>query len=606
MGDQIVYQALMNRIANTVRDLLKTNARRKSFSHILSGMRSHSFYQPWNVGYRQFTGKIIDAHKNGLTYVGTFDLLSCYDTIDHALLESLLQARNLDSDQCRLLTECLETWSSHDQAFPLRRGIPQGPPGSGLLAEVVLHVLDEEVQTSRNLRYLRYVDDIRIMAKKEEAVWDTILVLDSACKRLGLFPQTSKIAVEKVANIREKIKSVSSPAELGIGGTCPRQAVVRSRAVELSNRFVIKDATRFKWVLAQAQPSLALSRRCLVLWKRYPHFSDIFLRYYSRYREVPVEISRGLYVLMKELSRFTLIEARILDLMLDRAPAATEYLYRDYAKRRWAESSTRGLEALSAVAILKWLSRHNSVTYNEIETVIRSHPEWWVRLEILGAIDSSTIGAQSRDDLLNAGIEQRESDVSLVASYCLVAAGGKLQVRRGNIDGRCQLILKDAGYLRRAGRGPTIIPKLLDEIFREDYVHVKWRSAFRSNTTQVERIIASAKAEIRSRNNPAGWVSQLDSFHDELLFELHRWDTKLGQFSHGSLGSVLHGSGRLYTYYPVLSAWAQAIHSLRLQSPYSHARVRSTGKFTRSVSQRDIEKAIKNHPNRYSELVGCW
>jgi hypothetical protein len=90
----------------------------------------------------------------------------------------------------------------------LGHGIPQGPEPSAFLAECFLFRFDR--MPFRGVVYLRYVDDIKLMAKDESAVRRALLRLDIESKHVGLVPQAQKIECRKVADLDELRKNIPS------------------------------------------------------------------------------------------------------------------------------------------------------------------------------------------------------------------------------------------------------------------------------------------------------------------------------------------------------------------------------------------------------------
>jgi len=158
-------------------------------------------------------------------------------------------------------------------------GIPQGPLSSGIISEVVLrHIDDAGLRSVRDIRYLRYVDDIKIMAKSEDALRRRLVTLDLAAKEIGLFPQSSKIAIRKISDPADEIKSVSQPPEPSVlrGSS---QETIRRRVRLLANRGAPTDVTRFRYVLASLAPSAKTNGVLLKVLERQPHLTDTLTRH---------------------------------------------------------------------------------------------------------------------------------------------------------------------------------------------------------------------------------------------------------------------------------------------------------------------------------------
>ena len=96
--------------------------------------------------------------------VADFDLVSFFDLIDHKTLRQVLRIRVKNGYLLDLLIRCLEEWTAGGSGiYQKGHGIPQGPEASALLAEVLL--ADFDAQTYPDVRYVRYVDDVKLLGK---------------------------------------------------------------------------------------------------------------------------------------------------------------------------------------------------------------------------------------------------------------------------------------------------------------------------------------------------------------------------------------------------------------------------------------------------------
>jgi len=220
VNDQIAYQACVNIVAEELQKRIRKRRRVTVFHHLYAGKSSAFFYLRWETSYAAYANAIRENFARGFKCVATFDLTAFYDSIDHHVLKVFLQRSGVDPDTTQFLLSNLKHWTeatwSGGQGHPIfhEHGIPQGPSTSGMLSEVVLQHLDAiGDRKSKDVRYLRYVDDIKIMAKDEKALRRKLIALDVAAKEIGLFPQASKVAIREILDPEEEIKSVSVPPE---------------------------------------------------------------------------------------------------------------------------------------------------------------------------------------------------------------------------------------------------------------------------------------------------------------------------------------------------------------------------------------------------------
>jgi retron-type reverse transcriptase len=208
--DLIVYQAIVNRIAVAFEREQDRFAYKKSFGAIFAGRNSNFFYRSWKASYQKYNDAICKAFEAGNDYVADFDLVSFYELIEHDLLRGRLKRRVKNEGLLSLLVKCLGAWTSDKAGASVGHGIPQGPEPSAFLAECILFHFDAE--NYRNVKYARYIDDIRLMAKGESTIRRALLRLDLQSKELGLVPQAQKIECRKVKDVEELLNNV--PSEL--------------------------------------------------------------------------------------------------------------------------------------------------------------------------------------------------------------------------------------------------------------------------------------------------------------------------------------------------------------------------------------------------------
>jgi len=258
--DQIAYQAMVNIVAEKLFPKVRSRYLVECFGHLYAGKTGIWFYRKWQDCYRLFNKATRKAVTDGFRYAARFDLTAFYDSLDHGVLQHFLEKIGCDRDFCKRLTRWLSYWTATNKRIYHNHGIPQGPLSSGLLSEVVLQHFDRNHGSPKNVRYLRYVDDIRLFGKSEKELRRMLGKLDLLSKDVGLFPQTSKIDIHIVNNIEEELKTIS-PAWHAIWDEDDRsvdQKHLRSHLIKVTPRFRVTDPTQFKFLLGRARPSAKL------------------------------------------------------------------------------------------------------------------------------------------------------------------------------------------------------------------------------------------------------------------------------------------------------------------------------------------------------------
>ncbi len=284
--DLIVYQAIANVIADKMRAVQAEHASVNSFGAILAAKDSGYFFRPWKRGYLQFTNAIEAAFNRGNEYVADFDIVSCYELIDHSLLCAGIDQRVKSQELLLLLRQCLAGWTTNLSGQNLRHGLPQGPEASAFLAECILFNFDR--LRFRDVKYSRYIDDIRLMAKSEVPLRRALLTLDLTCKEFGLVPQAQKITLGKVDRIEDITKNIPSQlvADFAKGKKGTQKALFKMFCASMTkehDRYEIKDVTKFKFALHRLNPRRDVLERLRGLLNSRPDCSLTFAEYLKKF-----------------------------------------------------------------------------------------------------------------------------------------------------------------------------------------------------------------------------------------------------------------------------------------------------------------------------------
>ena len=224
--DLLVYQAIINVLADTFYDDYKYKTNKYTFGNIYNDSSKKEeqvyFYTQWTKQWKKYNNISIKCFEKGFKFKCDFDLASFYDTIDHSILIGLIKEKIDDEKLLEILENQLKHWScDHDRInIKKNQGIPQGPKASGFLAEIVLNYIDEKmisfVAENPSLMYLRYVDDISIFATEEDSGRRVLAYLDLLSRDLGLIPQSSKLGIKFIENKNELIKDNKKISKLSV------------------------------------------------------------------------------------------------------------------------------------------------------------------------------------------------------------------------------------------------------------------------------------------------------------------------------------------------------------------------------------------------------
>ncbi|AQT85589.1 Group II intron-encoded protein LtrA [Paenibacillus larvae subsp. larvae] len=107
--------------------------------------------------------------EQGYGYAVEIDLSKYFDTLNHELLMNLLRKQIHDRRVTDLIKKYLKSGVMENGIRrEIEEGSPQGGSLSPLLANIYLNEFDQEMK-SRNVRVIRYADDIVVLAKSKRA-----------------------------------------------------------------------------------------------------------------------------------------------------------------------------------------------------------------------------------------------------------------------------------------------------------------------------------------------------------------------------------------------------------------------------------------------------
>lgn len=605
--DQIAYLAAVSMIAGRLLPQTQKYHLKSVFGNLYAGKNCPFFYRDWRECYRAYTDAMRTAYADGYRWIASFDLTACFDSIDHHLLQSRLGDIGTDADLVSMLLRWLRHWTAHDHCSPvyLEHGIPQGPLASGLLSEVVLSYFDSAPR-DQSIVYLRYVDDIRLFGQNEKAIRRQLIDLDRTSKSIGLFPQSGKIKIHTVDDIEDEVKSISNPPEdLYDDDEEIDRRLVHARLLELSRGLKIDNETRFKYVLARAEPSAILTKRLLQLLQRYPHLHGTIGRHLEKSSQLSKVASKQAMGLLRDYDLYPAFTASLLRAMRGRLHrdfrgSLTKYCQDPFKGNRKGPSNPELRAALASVVIAS-----GSVRWTMIEKLATWSGSWWVRAELLPFVRVDLVGPATAGSLANRLLRDSQADPSSVAADFLLKHGLVLERPYKDVHACGQHALRAAKVTGRLHRNEDPIQDFMVETLGDIVKSIDWRAVLGGDYKSTLPKIARWRAY--STTDATSWINLSDTIMDLVLSRLFAHDGSIGTYTLGKIGSVLNtATGRFASAYPALYSAAQSIHDLRLESDLSHPITKSTGRPTGFIRFSTMQKVKPALANGFAEMWSQW
>ncbi|MBF0360553.1 MAG: hypothetical protein HQK49_06050 [Oligoflexia bacterium] len=158
---------------------------------------------------------VIDNYQ----YVLRTDIKSYYKSINHYKLLDLLAKKIKDRDVLRLIYDyCNQLVWKDGEYKTISIGISLGCPLSPLIGTFYLATLDQEM-AKQKIFYIRYMDDILILAKTRWHLRNAIKVLEQVLNQLELLKHPDKTSIGKIINGFEFLGYFVTKLGLQVGST---------------------------------------------------------------------------------------------------------------------------------------------------------------------------------------------------------------------------------------------------------------------------------------------------------------------------------------------------------------------------------------------------
>jgi retron-type reverse transcriptase len=157
-------------------------------------------FDPWYALWPLFDEESKKALLEGYDHLVVSDISAYFENINLEILRSQLYDKVPGEQKItNLLVDSLESWAVQtENGFRPRRGIPQGSAISSFVGNIFLLPLDEcfeEMKKNHDIRYYRYMDDVRIFCKDTAVARKMIFKLEATIRKLHLNLQGAKTKI---------------------------------------------------------------------------------------------------------------------------------------------------------------------------------------------------------------------------------------------------------------------------------------------------------------------------------------------------------------------------------------------------------------------------
>lgn len=609
--DQIVLQAIANVFANKLQARRRTLEHKYVFSNIVQPDDNSIFFlHDWRVSYSKFQSRIAETFHAGYCWIAHFDLAAYYDTICHDLLLRTAFPRTTDNENRKRIMESLKKWSSEPISSGHAHGIPQGPIASDYLAECFLLPVDEVL--CEKLRYVRYVDDIRLFAKSEKDVVIAAIEMEIVLRERGLLPQGKKHAITHAKTVDDAMGILPSIEPRDDGGQpeehvlSPQDAVKKFRsALSRKKPQTITDKTRARYVLFHAEPSSKLSGLVLRLMPRHPEHIDAFVHYLSRCRASLRIVTKCLDVLRATPYQYVQGEMwHILARMME-----------PHQMRRHLNRAAKAAKEKSAGLSLKWGVCH--FLYAAERMGLGRHAEFTIfrQNSLLQAllVPVLPVGRFQRNDVVEKLLRHSTPEPGIALAERLV----QLELTHQSFGIQAKSLPKQVqNVFRRLGliKGPVAAVDPMGEILTRRYGTPRWdgwKSLVASEYSHALQLLSIADAAYDMGRSQ--WLSYQNSFNHSLLLAFLNWltakrllavvktvgsDGKAVKF-----GALVDPNQAFAKAHPIVASAFAGANTRRNMLPGSHPYEQSGGKRTQHLRKKEQAKIGAELTKAYAEIV---
>jgi hypothetical protein len=466
----------------------------------------------------------------------------------------------------------------------------------------------------RRIKYIRYVDDIRVLAKTEKEARRAAIALELECRKWSLIPQSSKFVVRQAKSLEDALGTLPSIVESATPADDepdldPADAQSLMHEAVKGRPLRVVDKTRLRYVLYRAAPAPILLRKTLDLLPRHPEHIDAFRAYLSNY-SYSSPIMHRVREMLRDGVLYQYVEGELWQIAASMgSPHDLRRLIKLFRKRSQTKDRSMSLE-WGLLAFAAASSRAD--VYSQASTVRRlraSDP--YIQSLIVPYLDEREFRRMGVAGELLAS-PRPEPGLALAGRLLENRLSHRSFGLRAN-----QLAAEVKNALHGLGLLSGVHPEKFDQVgdilktrFRVDYSR-KWRKVFGVEYAHALSMLLSADAKFEA--GPSEWLSWQDSFNDALFRALQVHMTRLvlpgacavtnvlGELI--EYGSLLDPNKAFSTNHPGIAGPLLLAHTRRNGLPTSHPYEKKTGRQTEYLRPKERDNLAKQLGPAYEGII---
>ena len=234
--------------------------------------------ESWYVAWTHYIEETVCAYEQeGFSHLVVSDIVAYFENIDLGLLRLIL-IEHLPKQQriINFLMNLLSYWTWPGiQGTSVARGIPQGNEVSSFLGNIYLLPLDESLVSfakKREIKYLRYMDDVKILAKDQKTGRDALFLMNEKLRGLRLNIHSNKTELIPGQKIRSRFFDARMDQVNEVVQQTQRNPHIDPRTLDGHLEKLEKPLRTLKWQkLALKEGNLRLFRRLLTAFTLLSH-----------------------------------------------------------------------------------------------------------------------------------------------------------------------------------------------------------------------------------------------------------------------------------------------------------------------------------------------